>query len=183
MTATLAQVGRRSFLGHAPRWYKVGVGAFLVLNPLLLWLCGAPVAGWAVLLEFIFTLGMALKCYPLQPGGLLAIEAVAIGLTSAEGVSAEVVQAFPVLLLLIFGVIDLARLMQAQASVTNAARRGIRYAVTGQPSEQLGKGFIHGTGDAVHRDGPPDRGVGLRGARLDLRLMAHGEAFRQVRYP
>jgi len=102
MTATLAQVGRRSFLGHAPRWYKVGVGAFLVLNPLLIWLFGATVAGWAVLLEFIFTLGMALKCYPLQPGGLLAIEAVAIGLTSAEGISAEVVQAFPVILLLIF---------------------------------------------------------------------------------
>jgi NhaB family Na+:H+ antiporter len=102
MTATLAQVCRRSFLGHAPRWYKVAIGVFLVANPLLLWVFGAAVAGWAVLLEFIFTLGMALKCYPLQPGGLLAIEAVAIGLTSAESVSAEVLQAFPVILLLIF---------------------------------------------------------------------------------
>jgi len=73
-----------------------------VLNPLLLWASGTTVAGWALLLEFIFTLGMALKCYPLQPGGLLAIEAVILGLTSAEGVSAEVVQAFPVILLLIF---------------------------------------------------------------------------------
>ena len=32
--------------------------------------------------EFIFCLAMALKCYPLQPCGLLAIEAVLIGLTS-----------------------------------------------------------------------------------------------------
>src|SRR4051794_19954864 len=47
----------------------------------------------------------------------------------------------PVLLLLIFGVIDLARLMQAQASVTNAARRGIRYAVTGQ-QERVGGTWI-----------------------------------------
>jgi NhaB family Na+:H+ antiporter len=102
MTATLAQVCRRSFLGHSPSWYKLAIGIFLVANPLLLWGFGATVAGWAVLLEFIFTLAMALKCYPLQPGGLLAIEAVAIGLTSAEGVAVEVLQAFPVILLLIF---------------------------------------------------------------------------------
>ena len=102
MTSSFVQVDRRSFLGHAPRWYKLTIGAFLVLNPLLLWASGTTVAGWALLLEFIFTLGMALKCYPLQPGGLLAIEAVVLGLTSAEGVSAEVVQAFPVILLLIF---------------------------------------------------------------------------------
>jgi hypothetical protein len=31
------------------------------------------VAGWLLVLEFIFTLAMALRCYPLQPGGLLAI--------------------------------------------------------------------------------------------------------------
>ena len=30
------------------------------------------VAGWLLILEFIFTMAMALKCYPLQPGGLLA---------------------------------------------------------------------------------------------------------------
>ncbi|MFR4486134.1 MAG: hypothetical protein ACLT78_01575 [Escherichia coli] len=33
------------------------------------------VAGWLLVAEFIFTLAMALKCYPLLPGGLLAIEA------------------------------------------------------------------------------------------------------------
>ena len=44
---------------------------------------------------------MALRCYPLQPGGLLASGGV-IGLTTAESVYEEVVQAFPVILLLIF---------------------------------------------------------------------------------
>ena len=45
---------------------------------------------------------MALRCYPLQPGGLLAIQSVLIGLTTAEGVYREVTLAFPVVLLLIF---------------------------------------------------------------------------------
>ncbi len=34
---------------------------------------GSFVAGWLLVVEFIFTLAMALKCYPLLPGGLLAI--------------------------------------------------------------------------------------------------------------
>jgi NhaB family Na+:H+ antiporter len=45
---------------------------------------------------------MALRCYPLQPGGLLALQSVLIGLTTPESVYAEVVQAFPVILLLVF---------------------------------------------------------------------------------
>jgi NhaB family Na+:H+ antiporter len=45
---------------------------------------------------------MALRCYPLQPGGLLALEATIIGLTTPESIYEEVVQAFPVLLLLMF---------------------------------------------------------------------------------
>ena len=45
---------------------------------------------------------MALRCYPLQPGGLLAIQAVIIGLTTPESVYEEVTGAFPVILLLIF---------------------------------------------------------------------------------
>ncbi len=34
---------------------------------------GPAVAGWLLVGEFIFTLAMALKCYPLQPGGLLVL--------------------------------------------------------------------------------------------------------------
>ncbi len=45
---------------------------------------------------------MALKCYPLLPGGLLALEAVVIGMTSAEHVKNEIASNLEVLLLLIF---------------------------------------------------------------------------------
>src|SRR5688572_10170809 len=72
------------FLGHAPRWYKLALLLALMLNPLVLALFGPFVAGWVVLLEFIGALALALKCYPLQPAGLLALEAVLLGLTSAE---------------------------------------------------------------------------------------------------
>ena len=53
-------------------------------------------------MQFIFTLAMALKAYPLAPGGLLAIEAVAIGMTSPATVYHEIVLNFPVILLLMF---------------------------------------------------------------------------------
>jgi NhaB family Na+:H+ antiporter len=96
---------RNLFLGHAPRWYKLTILGFLVLNPLVLVLGGehgAMIVGWLVLLEFIFTLAMALKCYPLQPGGLLALEAVLMGLTHANSVYQHTLTAFPIILLLIF---------------------------------------------------------------------------------
>ena len=102
MTQTLSQAFARNFLGHAPGWYKLTIVGFLVVNPLLMILFGPVVTGWALLAEFIFTLAMALRCYPLQPGGLLAIQSVLIGLTTAEGVYREVTLAFPVVLLLIF---------------------------------------------------------------------------------
>ena len=60
------------------------------------------VAGWALIAEFIFTLAMALKCYPLPAGGLLALEAVALKMTSPETVYHEALKNFEVILLLIF---------------------------------------------------------------------------------
>ncbi len=45
---------------------------------------------------------MALKCYPLQPGGLLAIEAVIIGMTSPDAVYHETIANFEVIILLMF---------------------------------------------------------------------------------
>jgi len=102
---TLAGAFAGNFLGNAPAWYKLTIVGFLILNPLVLVLGGQQgyaAAGWLLLIEFIFTLGMALKCYPLQPGGLLAIEAVAIGLTTPQSVYQETVNALPVILLLIF---------------------------------------------------------------------------------
>jgi len=89
------------FLGQSPAWYKITIAAFLILNPILYGI--SPfVAGWAVLIQFIFTLACALKCYPLQPGGLIAIEAMVIGLTNPHTVYREVLVNIPTLLLLIF---------------------------------------------------------------------------------
>jgi NhaB family Na+:H+ antiporter len=101
IAAALAQ----NFLGHAPGWYKLTIVGFLIFNPLIFVLggyYGPTIAGWCILLQFIFTLAMALKCYPLQPGGLLALEAVLMGLTSPKSVYQETLNAFPVILLLIF---------------------------------------------------------------------------------
>jgi len=92
----------QNFLGNSPEWYKMAIIAFLVINPLLFFMVDPYVAGWALVIEFIFTLAMALKCYPLQPGGLLAIEAVAIGMTSPDQIKHELLQNFEVILLLIF---------------------------------------------------------------------------------
>ena len=92
----------QNFLGHAPDWYKKTIVAFLVLNPFLLLIAGPYIAGWVLVLEFIFTLAMALKCYPLQPGGLLAFEGIVLGMTNPTTVLHEVEAAFPVILLLIF---------------------------------------------------------------------------------
>ncbi len=92
----------RNFLGHAPAWYKWAVAGSLIANPILLVVAGPVATGWCIVAEFIVTLAMALKCYPLQPGGLLALETVAMGLTDSSSVYHEVSAAFPVILLLIF---------------------------------------------------------------------------------
>lgn len=91
-----------NFLGHAPVWYKQAILAFLIINPLLLFVAGPFVTGWVLIGEFIFTLAMALKCYPLQPGGLLALEAIVLGMASPESVLKEVDANLEVLLLLMF---------------------------------------------------------------------------------
>ena len=90
------------FLGSAPRWYKQVILAFLLVNPILLAAAGPVVLGWVLLAEFIFALAMALACYPLQPGGLLALEAVLLGLVGTDDIYREVVTGYPVILLLIF---------------------------------------------------------------------------------
>ena len=92
----------KNFLGNSPEWYKYAIIAFLVINPILFFYVSPYIAGWALVLEFIFTLAMALKCYPLQPGGLLAIQAVFIGMTSPAHVLDEIILNIEVLLLLIF---------------------------------------------------------------------------------
>ena len=91
-----------NFLGNAASWYKLTIIMFLLINPVVMVVFGPFVAGWLLVGEFIFCLAMALKCYPLQPGGLLAIEAVILGLTRSETVFHEAEANFEVILLLIF---------------------------------------------------------------------------------
>ena len=99
---------QKIFLGNAPGWYKSTIIAFLIINPPLLLILnsmgldGNFIIGWVFLLQFIFTLALALKCYPLQPGGLLALEAIVMGLTSTKSVFHEIENNLEVILLLVF---------------------------------------------------------------------------------
>lgn len=96
----------QTFLGDAPDWYKQSILAFLVLNPIVAVLTPADAGyfflGWVLLLQFIFVLAMALYSYPLQAGGLLAVQAVVLGLTSADAVYREVEANLQVFLLLMY---------------------------------------------------------------------------------
>ena len=92
----------KSFLGNSPKWYKYAILGFLVLNPLLLYTVGPTVTGWVVIGEFILTLAMALKCYPLQAGGLIALQVVFLGLTTPHTVYHEIESNLEVILLLVF---------------------------------------------------------------------------------
>ena len=96
------------FLGDSPRWYKQAILSFLIINPILLvvlnslGLNGGFILGWIILLQFIFTLALALKCYPLQPGGLLAIEALVMDLSNPYSMMHEIEANIEVILLLVF---------------------------------------------------------------------------------
>ncbi len=102
MAYSLPQAFAKNFLGNSPDWYKYTIIAFLIINPVIFFAVDPFIAGWVLVVEFIFTLAMALKCYPLQPGGLLAIEAIAIGMSKPDAVYLEAINAFPVILLLMF---------------------------------------------------------------------------------
>ncbi|MDH3482212.1 MAG: sodium/proton antiporter NhaB [Gammaproteobacteria bacterium] len=101
MVQTMAGALQSNFLGNSPSWYKLTIIGFLILNPIIV-IYDPFIAGWVLVLEFIFTLAMALKCYPLQPGGLLAVEAIVLGLASPEMVFHEAEVNFPVIMLLMF---------------------------------------------------------------------------------
>ncbi len=101
MSHTMTDAFRENFLGNSPQWYKLTIIGFLMLNPIIV-IYDPFIAGWVLVLEFIFTLAMALKCYPLQPGGLLAVEAIILGLATPEMVYHEAEVNFPVIMLLMF---------------------------------------------------------------------------------
>ena len=102
MSRTISAAILQNFLGNAADWFKLTIIAFLVINPILAITVGPFITGWIIVLEFIFCLAMALKCYPLQPGGLIAIEAMVMGMTTPDTVLHKTEQNFEVILLLIF---------------------------------------------------------------------------------
>ncbi|WP_070962979.1 Na(+)/H(+) antiporter NhaB [Vibrio sonorensis] len=126
MPMSLGNAFIKNFLGKAPDWYKVAIIAFLAINPFVFFFVSPFAAGWLLVAEFIFTLAMALKCYPLQPGGLLAIQAVAIGMTSADKVKHELVANIEVLLLLIFMVAGIYFMKQLLLFIFTKILLGIR---------------------------------------------------------
>ena len=92
----------KQFLGNSPKWFKTTIILFLVFNVVLYFAAGPTITAWCFIAEFIFCLAMALKCYPLQSGGLLAIEALALGLTTPHNAYHEVDANLEVVLLLVF---------------------------------------------------------------------------------
>ncbi|WP_291329565.1 sodium/proton antiporter NhaB [Desulfovibrio sp. UCD-KL4C] len=102
MPKTIPQALQKNFLGNSSDWYKLTIIGFLIINPILLATAGPFITGWILIAEFIFTLAMALKCYPLPASGLLAIEAIALGMASPKVVYEETLHNFPVILLLMF---------------------------------------------------------------------------------
>ena len=99
---SLARTAFARFLDPSPNWYRQVVIGFLILNPILLATVGPFITGWVIIGEFIFTLAMALKCYPLQAGGLIALEIVLMGAASPASIYAEVQSNLEVILLLVF---------------------------------------------------------------------------------
>ena len=97
-----------NFLGEAPKWYKNLIIIFLASNPLIYRFLSNIISeagfimGWIILAQFILTLAMALNCYPLQPGGLIAIQSVLMGLTNTKNIYHEVELNLKVILLLVF---------------------------------------------------------------------------------
>jgi len=99
-----------NFLGTSPKWFKTTMLGFLITNVVLYFLLPTfldhhtahSVVSWLFIGEFIFTLAMALNCYPLQSGGLLAIQILALRLTTPENAYHEVSQNLEVVLLLVF---------------------------------------------------------------------------------
>ncbi|MBL0597410.1 sodium/proton antiporter NhaB [Aeromonas jandaei] len=148
MPISLGQAFAKNFLGNAPHWYKSAILLFLVINPIAFYLDPFS-AGWLLVVEFIFTLAMALKCYPLQPGGLLAIEAVLIGMTSAEQVKHELVANIEVLLLLVFMVAGIYFMKQLLLFVFTKLLIGVRSKILLSLSFCLVSAFLSAFLDAL----------------------------------
>ena len=144
-----SQAFLKNFLGKSPDWYKLTIIIFLLINPILFF-CVSPFwAGWVLVAEFIFTLAMALKCYPLQPGGLLTLEAVMIGMTHPEHVKTEIMANFEVILLLMFMVAGIYFMKQLLLFVFTKLLLSIRSKIVLSISFCLSAAFLSAFLDAL----------------------------------
>ena len=144
-----SQAFLKNFLGKSPDWYKLTIIIFLLINPILFF-CVSPFwAGWVLVAEFIFTLAMALKCYPLQPGGLLTLEAVMIGMTHPERVKTEIMANFEVILLLMFMVAGIYFMKQLLLFVFTKLLLSIRSKIVLSISFCLSAAFLSAFLDAL----------------------------------
>ena len=116
----------RMFLGHTPVWYKKAVLASLAVNVLAYFTLGPVITSWLILAEFIATLAMALKCFPLQTGGLLALQILFLQLTDSHHLYEEVEHGLPVILLVIFMVAGVHFLRDMLFSLINHVLLGIK---------------------------------------------------------
>jgi NhaB family Na+:H+ antiporter len=139
----------KNFLGQSPAWYKRTIVGFLILNPLLLWTAGPFVTGWLFVIEFIFTLAMALKCYPLQPGGLLAVEAILLGMATPAMVFHEAEVNFSVILLLMFMVAGIYFLREMLLFVFTRILLGVRSKILLSVMFSLAAAFLSAFLDAL----------------------------------
>lgn len=98
----MLNIAYREFLGNSPGWFKTSILVFIALAFPVKMLLGTTVLGWIFIAMFILTLAMALKCYPLQSGGVLGLAILALGLTSPETVWHEIQANLGVIALLIF---------------------------------------------------------------------------------
>ena len=144
-----SQAFLKNFLGKSPNWYKLTIIIFLLINPILFFWVSPFWAGWVLVAEFIFTLAMALKCYPLQPGGLLTLEAVMIGMTHPEHVKAEIMANFEVILLLMFMVAGIYFMKQLLLFVFTKLLLSIRSKIVLSISFCLSAAFLSAFLDAL----------------------------------
>lgn len=114
------------FLGNTPRWYKKAVLICLVLNFIAYFTLGPLLTSWLMLAEFIGTLAMALKCFPLQTGGLLGLQILILQLTDTHHLYEEVELGLPVILLVIFMVAGVHFLRDMLFALINHVLLGIK---------------------------------------------------------
>lgn len=138
----------RNFLGQSPDWYKLTLIIVLIVNPLVFtsirllpagcwwWNLSLPSPWRSSVIHFL-------------PGGLLAIEAVMIGMTSPEHVREEIASNLEVLLLLMFMVAGIYFMKQLLLFIFTRLLLGIRSKMLLSLSFCLAAAFLSAFLDAL----------------------------------